>query len=66
MVTDYSHALLDLAAIRKFYEAQAAALGNTQWTLSKLVADVLGEAAYVHCLQSVEGRRSGRAGSLGP
>ena len=61
MAPDYSHALPDLAAIRQAYAEQTQGMAGSQWTLSDVVADVLGEAAFVHCYVSIEAEFEGNA-----
>ena len=58
MAPDFSHALSDLAAIKGFYDNQSSGVGTSSWTLSDVVVDVLGEAAYVHCYVSIESDES--------
>ena len=59
MAPDFSHALSDLAAIKGFYDNQSTGMGTSSWTLSDVVVDVLGEAAYVHCYVSIESESAG-------
>ena len=61
MAPDYSHALPDLAAIRQAYAEQTQGMAGSQWTLTDIVADVLGEAAFVHCYVSIEAQFEGNA-----
>ena len=61
MAPDYSHALPNLAAIRQAYAEQTQGMAGSQWTLTDIVADVLGEAAFVHCYVSIEAQFEGNA-----
>ena len=61
MAPDFSHALPDFATIRQVYTEQTEGMAGSQWTLSDVVADVLGEAAFVHCYVSIEAEFEGNA-----
>ncbi len=64
MAPDFSHALADFTAIRQVYVEQTEGMAGSQWTLSDVVADVLGEAAFVHCYVSIEAEFEGNAMSF--
>ena len=64
MAPDFSHALSDYEAIRDCYTEQIEGMGGSQWTLSDVAVDVLGEAAYVHCYVSIEADFDGAAMSF--
>ena len=54
MAPDFSHAKSDIESIRPVYVEQTEGMAGSQWTLSDIVVDVLGEAAFVHCYVSIE------------
>ena len=61
MAPDFSHALPDFATIRQVYTEQTEGMAGSQWTLSDVVENVLGEAAFVHCYVSIEAQFEGNA-----
>lgn len=64
MAPDFSHAKSDIESIRQVYIEQTEGMAGSQWTLSDVVADVLGEAAFVHCYVSIETQFDGKAMSF--
>ena len=64
MAPDFSHAKSDIESIRQVYIEQTEGMAGSQWTLSDVVADVLGEAAFVHCYVSIEAHFDGKAMSF--
>ena len=64
MAPDFSHAKSDFESIRQVYVEQTEGMAGSQWTLSDIVVDVLGEAAFVHCYVSIEAKFEGTAMSF--
>lgn len=59
MAPDFSHAKTDIESIRQVYVEQTDGMAGSQWMLSDVVVDVIGQAAFVHCYVSIEAEFEG-------
>lgn len=59
MAPDFSHAKIDIESIKQVYVEQTEGMAGSQWTLSDVIVDVLGDAAFVHCYVSIEAEVEG-------
>ena len=64
MAPDFSHAKSDIESIRQVYVEQTQGMAGSLWTLSDVVADVLGVSAFVHCYVSIEAQFDGKTMSF--